>query len=1091
MQFQGTPFEDYVLDEFIKVQLLFDDSYKYVKVSQISGIPTTPTLSSNSKSLFHKSSTLMKHLMELLNELSNVREIALSTEFKNNVTKFYSLHKTDFRNFTTESLISSFQEYLTKAKHIQNLDPQYYIQSIQLIDLMLLCKSSSSEKSTLMNIRTALMNCSYLQLPTISDEKQKSAICSAFNIPAEILMEKIATLSPVISKSQVVDFFQSGNVLSNTYTEDDFENRDYYQNWLVKSRSLEEDMMNLFTDAALPPSKLKGNIVPNQFNDTISLLIAISLNSTSTFFQGLIKCMQLWQVNPFYIQSKFVETAVELSKSNNGGKISPELVEKAFNLSYLAMPFQVQFLEWPLNEKKASLALSLKIYNESVETIRPCFSMFFQDQESFTVVLSFLKLLKLNLKNVKMEIRDRLAKAIDERLASHKSKAGILDSGKGIKLPAMVKFLSWVSRDVNMLYNWKFANKDLNLSFQIFELGSKILMTPTLEYIKGFIFDIKSSGFSLVSDKDNRSNFGSFIDLVNNLKTRTNFKYDFQNDIFEDFYKIVQSWDIEMINKTKVILANDDMTRMDGCSFSASIQNLILLLEGYIKLLDSFKWNDEYQSSELSILLYKNIVHSVKYYHHAMLQKLDKMNSVKDVEKKVDLFVCLNNIHKLSEFLEGLEKDENVLRISQYLVTSGKSKANTQKNANKYISFLIKNAENIEDTKGNPLDLKVRLGGLINNETRIISKDYNPDWHEEFNALVSAKSSSTSGMIKIELLDPASGSIYKSINYNVKLNAESLFKNQNEKILLKPKSGSLNINVTVEFEKNDPLFYILNCKKEVDNSVKRSINYFIESNLADIKSVFSLAYLQRSIIESPIRSENDYKKLQDPVIDKLVGDFQVKILPQAYNNLETKLFDQMVVELWCKILNIAQNLLLPRLSMINYMISNKLSRNKARNSIADSSLASAPGGNFNHTTSRHQIHETTREELIRVVEWCFKFRAMLDIPDMILQDGLETAFKEFNEMKELFQKSLGGLWQLYYADWRYLSHNMMFRLSKGAAYDRSRWIDTSKRKILVLRIILAKSREQLAKVKAALEAEQRFERVVKTEIEVMYLQQFL
>ena len=93
MQFQGTPFEDYVLDEFIKVQLLFDDSYKYVKVSQISGIPTTPTLSSNSKSLFHKSSSLMKHLMELLNELSNVREIALSTEFKNNVTKFIHFTK--------------------------------------------------------------------------------------------------------------------------------------------------------------------------------------------------------------------------------------------------------------------------------------------------------------------------------------------------------------------------------------------------------------------------------------------------------------------------------------------------------------------------------------------------------------------------------------------------------------------------------------------------------------------------------------------------------------------------------------------------------------------------------------------------------------------------------------------------------------------------------------------------------------------------------------------------------------------------------------------------------------------------------------
>lgn len=1090
MQFQGTPFEDYVLDEFIKVQLLFDDSYKYVKVSQISGIPETPKISSNSKSLFHKSSALMKHLTELLSELSTVQGITLSKEFMNNITKFYALNKTEFRSFTIESLVSSYQDFLTKKK-VQTINPQYYIQSIQLIDLMLLCKSSSSEKSTLLNLRSALLNCSYLQLPTISDKKQRSAICSAFNISEEELFERISVLSKLVSKNQVVEFFKSGNVLSNTYSESDFEQPEYYKNWLVKSRSLEEDMISLFTDPALPSSNVKSTIVPNQINDTMSVLTTISLNSSSAFFQGLIKCMQLWQINPFYIQSKFVEASVEMSKSTNSNKINPELVEKAFNLSYLAMPFQVQFLEWPLEEKRASLSLSMKIYNESKDSIKPYFSMFFQDQEAFTVVLSFLKLLKLNLKNVKLEIRDELAKTIDQRLSAHKAKTGILDSDKMVRLPIMVKFLTLVSRDVNLLFNWKTANKDLNLSFQIFELGSKILMTPTLEYIKRFISDVKRGGFSLVSDKDSRSNFGSFIDLVNNLKARTNFKYDFQNEIYEDFYKIVQSWDSDMINKTKVILANDDLTRLDGCSYSASIQNLILLLEGYIKLLNSFQWRDQSQLSELSILLYQNIVHSIKYYHHSMMQKMDQMNRSKDSKMNVDSFVCLNNIYKLLEFLGNLEKDENIMAISQYVVTSGRNRSDGQKSKNKYISLLIKNAENIEDNRGNPIDVKVRLSGLINSETRVISKDYNPDWYEEFNTHITTKSARANGIIKIELIDTTTGGTYKTVNYNVKLNSESLFKNQNEKIPLKPKSGSLNICVTVEFEKNDPLFYVLNCKSEIENSVKRSINFFIETYLTDIKSVFSLSYLQKSIKESPIRSENDYKRLQDPLIDNLIGNFQVKILPQAYNNLETKLFDSLVVEFWVKILSIAENLLLPRLSVIRYMITNKLSKNKSKNPITDSSLASSPGGNLSRVTNHHQIHETTREELIRVVEWCFKFRAMLDIPDMILQDGLETPFKEFNEMKELFQKPLSNLWQLYYADWRYLSHHMIFRLSKGTSYDRSGWANASRRKTLVLRILLAKNREQLVKVKAALEAEQRFERVVKTEIEVMYLQQFL
>jgi hypothetical protein len=1094
MEFINTPFEDYVLDEFIKVQLLFDESFKYVKVSEIPQISASPIISNTSKSsIFHKGSSLIKHLIAILNELSNFNQFPLDAEFKKNIIKFYSINKLNFKSFTIDSLITNFQSYLSTQNKLDNLNKSYYIQSIQLIDLMLICKSSNNEKSQLINIRNNLLDCSFLQLSTISDSKFKNSIIKSFQITDEILENKIQSLNYLINKQNVVDFFKSDQVLSNTYNLSDFENPDYYQNWLIKSKNLENDMITLFTDNLIIKNKNDTNIsiIPNQLDDAISLLITISLNSNSSFFQGLIRCMQLWQINPFTIQFKFIQISSIIDEND---KINPELVEKAFNLSYLAMPFQIQFLEWPLIEKKNFLNLSMKIYNESIDSIKPFFSMFFQDQNSFTTVLSFLKLLKLNLKNIKQEIKNQLIITIDQRLKIAKSKSQINEIDKTLKLENVVKFLTLISRDINLLYNWKMNNKDLNLSFQIFESGSKIIMTPTLDIIKRYINEIKLSNFNLISNKDNKINFGTFIDLVNNLKSRTNFKYNFQNEIFQDFYKIVQSWDSELLNKTKVIISNDNLIRLDGCSYSSSIQNLILLFEGYIKLLESFKWQDETQSSELYILLYKNIIHSIKYYHSIMINKMSELNKLKKDDENIDSFVCLNNIYKLFDFIQSLEKNENIIKISKYLVLNGKNEKSINKNLNKYVCVIIKNAENIEDFRGNPLSLKVKLSGLINDETRNIFEDHNPDWLEEFNVMISNKhptktdNSTTNGNLKIELIDVNSNNIYKSINYNVNLNSENLFKNQNEKILLKPKSGSLNINVNVEFEKNDPLFYIINCKNEIENSIKRSINFFIESYLLDFKKIFKIPYLQQSLIDNPIRSENNYMKLQDPVIDTLIGNFKIKIIPTIYNNLETKLFDRLISEFWVKILNIAENLLLPRISIINYAINSKLNKKNL-----SSNVQSVPSSNENRNSSStlsNTIHQTTREELIRVVEWCYKFRSMIDLPDMILQDdSLNKPFEEFNDIKKLFHLSIKDLRKKYYEDWNYLNKNMLIKLSKGTKYDRNGWSLATRNKELTLRILLAKGEIKFAK--KVLEIEQRFEKTVKTEIEVVYLQQFL
>ncbi|KAG0682772.1 hypothetical protein C6P42_002439 [Pichia californica] len=1058
-----------------------------LRISQLKEIPSNPTIANVNRSLFHKNNSMLVNLIENINEISIIKQIQLNDEFKKNIVRFYSLNKSNFKNFTIENLFTNFENFLKIQKKLDIVNPNYYIQLIQLIDLMLICKSSNNEKNILINIRNDYLNCSFLQLPTISDKLFRKAICTSFQINDESLESKIVQLNSSLSKNQVVKFFNNNSnlsLLSNYYKESDFEDIKYYENWLLKSKNLENDMILLFNDPLNKDSDDDSNsFIPNQIEDATRLLIAISLNSTGQFFQGLIKCMQLWQINPFFIQFQFIKIS---SSMNDNNLINPELVEKAFNLSYLAMPFQIQFLEWPLIEKKNFLNLSMKIYNESIDSIKPFFGMFFQDQNSFTIVLSFLKLLKLNLKNIKQEIKSQLSNLINKRLENFKLKSNL--NLNNLKLNNIVKFLSFILNDINLLSNWKFNNKDLNLSFQIFEIGSKILMTPSLDIIKKFISIIKSNNFIDLNDskdKDNKVNFGTFIDLVNNLKLKTNFKYDFQNDIFDDFYKIVKSWNNELLNKTKIIIQNDNLIRLDGCSFSSSVQNLILLIQSYIKLLESFKWNNEFQSAELNIVLYKNIINSIKYYYINMTKNLSNRIIQQNNNENIDTFVCLNNIFNILEFVENLEKNPNVLKISKFLINNNTN--NTNKSLNKYISVNIKNAENIENSQGNPLSLKVKLSGLINDETRIIMKDYNPDWIEEFNVIINGNNNNHNNL-KIDLIDVESNSIYKSINYQINLNSESLFKNQNEKILLKPKSGSLNISVNVELEKNDPLFYIINCKNEIENSIKRSINFLIENYLIDFKKIFTIQYLTKSLIENPIRSENNYLKLQDPIIDSIIGNFKIKIIPTIYNNTETKLFDRLIGEFWIKILNIAENLLLPRISIINYKINSKL--NKKNSSTLNSNLDSRNSNSNLNSNLNLNIHLITREELIRVVEWCYKFRSMLDLPDMILQnDLLNKPFDEFNEIKTLFNLSIKDLKKNYYQNWNYINRNMLNKLSKGIKFDRIKWNKINRNKELILRILLAKG--EIKFVKYLLEIEQSFEKNVKTEIEVIYLQQFL
>ncbi|VEU19492.1 DEKNAAC100071 [Brettanomyces naardenensis] len=1047
-----------ILDYYLSVQLLYDVSFKIIHVSDIVGIPKRAEVSTKKVHLRlgSRSDALKKEFLQTILDLSHFHSFALDREFQGSIIRFYAINKSHIAHWEIEVLLDEFDKFV-ESRSPKNTE-SYYIQRVQLIDMLLVLKSTDSQKKLLLDSRAEVLTSEYQQLPTITESENRKAICVTFKLDEQTLDRKIGRLQARISKRSVLDILESGRSLANIYRREDFESEEKWEKWIGKVKEEENMLRRQFSTRSKSAHSLP--ILPPDVSDAVKSLTTLAYSGSPKFFETYMKCLRIWQIDPCEIFFDFISVASSLPHPD------PEAIIKAINLAYLASPIQLAWNSWPLQKKRESLTTGLKIFSKFKDQASLSFLHFFDDTKTFTTFLLLVE--QLHLTSSKMPARllmgENVNKSFTDRLQRH-LQALHLDGEEArvLDFDIVNALLSKIVADTDMLHNWKLKNKDLDRTFSVYGIAEKLIITPALTYVRRFLVQNKrGTGANSLVSKENKANFFTMLEMLGNLKGRVEFKFDFQDVLFDNFLAMVNLWGHEMLDKTKLAISSDSkLNRLDGCSYSSSVQNLMGICNAYVNLLESFNWENTLQLAYLYSALYRGISESLLYYTDSMMNRLSKDlgNNTGTLNFKGESCTCLNNISKILQYFKEFENDR-LLECSEVLKSENSEKIT---NPRKFVSIRVLNAENVEDSKGEPVSLSVKISGLIRGRTRGIVKDYNPSWDEEFQSLIDRSSARGGGYFRIELFDEESGSVYKSLTYRFDLDRLSAMP-IDEKISLQPRSGALNISINVEIEQSDPMFYLSRARSEIAKGRDRMIKLFVDNFSRSVREIFSREHLEESLKLVPVRKDSDYKNLKDEMVDAYSTEMQLHTIDDLYDNLETELFDEVVLSLWLKILNAAENLLLPRVSFIFHNIVTRLDK---RSSVTGFSFSS-------------RYHKTSKHEMTRVMEWCWKFRQMLNVPEKVLQDPLVAPFEKFCRISKQYTMKSKELEDSYYQIWSYLNRQLPKKYARSN-YDKKSFDNASDDKVMVLRILLAKGETKF--VKGVMEVEERYQRALKTEIE--------
>lgn len=1052
---------DSCLRAVVAVALLHDPHYRPCKVRDLSLIPPEPKVAGRkSHSIFNKHDVILKELKSWLDSTPR-------GTLRNNVCEFWNLNP----NLEAALVVPEYERFLVTKLNMSVNEDRYYVSVVELIDLLLTFKSTDADKRRLLSKRKALLDLSFVPMPDIHDAETRQMLCSLFGTDETGLFMSISSIQNNINRSDVVTYIEATR-LSAKYSKEDFDSETKFTNWVTETKDMESSMVREY--GGQQSGKLFPYI-PTNMQQTVTQLSELVLNSDPRFLKLYMDCLRVWLFDPFQLQIIFFNLTSRSSDTSDLTKFSTSL-NKSMGLALTCAPIQVEFNDWPIHYKRQMIMSGMNVYNSMKSQLEQTFSRFFDDQKLFTCSLIIVKQMKLtaNELGVRTAIREKLVTELKQRSENYFSKSGIKDpDSPRLTFDQMAMYLTVVSRDINLLYNWKTMNGELNTTFGVYEYGSKILMTPVLKFVKDFVTKMKSQtlGGTKFINSNTRQSFSSFLDRLNSLKERTGFNFDFQSELFDDFIQLVHSWNGEL--KTQVlesIKQDPHLERVDGTSFSKSVKNVRGILDGYLKLLDSFQWKDKLQRAQLEVQVYKMISSGVDLYSNHMFTVLES-NLSHIVDLKGDACTSLNNLTVIKQYLDTLTGKPTLLESHQALKESGLLKLRSPR---KFVSINIKSAENVEDTRGGPISLKVAISGIKHGSTRFIYKDYTPEWFEEFNGFV--KDNDLAPNLKFTLIsvdDKGEERTYKTVNYHVDLRRETK-SGDDKKLSLAPKAGKLVISSMVEFEKNDPLFYIEKSRAMIERDITRAVKLFVDEYTVKMKDIFCKEYLDTSLSQAPVSGNTiNYQRLMDLKLNEYTSFMRNMVIPKMSNNLDPSLFEQFTQEIWNKVIQRAEDLLLPRLSSIDNTVINKLNKRMSIPTAIPSS-------------DRSKYRTTTKEEVIRVIEWCFKFREMLDVP-MIpphIQNEFNKELDRLNNIRQLMELDSEELNLRYYHSWNYMSHKMIGKKLRLPGFDALGWQNAQKDKSLVCRVLFA--RGEVKQVKKLLEIERRFERIINTEIEVQY-----
>jgi hypothetical protein len=753
--------------------------------------------------------------------------------------------------------------------------------------------------------------------------KDIQLVSQIYSVDTTTLQHEIDKMTKPIIGDWYADLNQIKDLLMKneyTVTPDSFDSYELYFQW--RTKEINE------IDSLVKGRPARGGVIPQYPKSSFEeLLQKVFTNYGLTQCLHLIdKCCKYWRIEKN-------TRAVLIHKVANNTILNTEIYDAQASEQIFGMCSEVDLIwakddkaQWDLNWQESTTKLMnslrskiqdiytypkftplLQIYYTYIEaTPRKWFKRFRNTLLSTTEAkyVEFLQLVprdsSLSLQHIQ-EVSHRIYETI--KSLQKKYPKPLLDE-LSIPKECGLMFIQFFSQDAtNMLKH--IAHYSLNEQADCAEALDTYL---ELKHLKGIHVQLINDPFPMKLEKL----FFQYLD-------------EFADNTGEKFIPIIEG-----------AISSDDFKPLDhdnGRLYSSSVLDIYKMVNETWSLVKGYHWGNDIQLAYVYTKLLKGVSESIGIYCSKLVSKVDEdLRDVAEVSTdkrkslwsfkndsqvptsynfKLETCVMLNDLSELLNQLIELEHNvnpENVQRILHDTLENIE-----QKGGSNMFTVRIIEAQNIKPSDG----LADTYISVMNTSTRkeigktkLVSKTLNPRYDQVFE--VETREPVT---LSFSLWDKSSH--YDNLIGRTILSLDpSKFNANGEPVLITKDldvQGSLNMEVFLESEQNDAIFYI----GKAHRTIVRSMDMVI-SKIVDKLSVFITHCLSRQTLK--LCSTTEVDSVNDsiaPLFEYLNANLQTLAM-----NLTPELLIKVMIQAWSVVLDTIDNLVLPPLSSANALLAN-------------------------------------------------------------------------------------------------------------------------------------------------------------------------
>lgn len=818
------------------------------------------------------------------------------------------------------------------------------------------------------------------------------------------LLKKISELKADTTNTALVTEYKQilsqyeGQSKEVRYQLEDFSKITNYLNWkTAEERSLKSSILRFkpLKDELNPRSEFQ--IIPQRavrefFIETVKGCLQNDLQLDSMLSNSsqelLTICCKLWRIDQF---SKMAWIYTAINESLEKGPLNEDVVHNFFQFcNSLSMDQQL----WPIPIQKEWLENLSCTYIQIMREIREDLTLIFNEvKPKFGSLLKLLSLVETD-QCFELVRQTKLPSKWEKKLTNALlkiSESRYVELLKQVPLDASLNFghVSLIAESITddaQLLTKRYPNPLLGY---LYIPHTYAQLTTAL-----FALDSKNMLLHIVSNSQGQVHYGDSMEIYRKLcEIRSIFKQvqpgkEFKFDLEAFFTPYVEEWCEEsgtnIVQYIERALQSDEFNPVNIESealYSSSIVDIFAMINQSIGVLIGLNWINLYQSlkfvSKLLRYISSGIIDYANKIMEMMLSELDD-HLEEDVDDDQKLFnqttewlksavpgskmrsapppqpfdfhaatcVRLNNLEALLSNLQKLEKTVDPEELSLEI----QSNESQIKLLSHLFSIRILRAEDLKKLNNSrlPDTYLSLLDGVTKRrvlKTRTIKKHLNPEWDEEFEFEVPPGSSAILGAT---IWDCSSRLGQQNVCGRTVINLQPKRFNmdglpQTLELDLDTQ-GKLVLQVSMESEREDPVFSIGRAYRSIARNQERSIKLIVEKFSTFI--VFAISRDTLRLVSETKYKPGVSKSVLEPLFDYLNSNFQV-----LATYLSEALLLKVILQTWVVVLNTVDDLLLPKLSALkSFALFKTHNRTSKRSSTASwlavtHAISNVTGGN--------------------------------------------------------------------------------------------------------------------------------------------------